>query len=133
MNEWLDLLLDVVRESGGNGKIYKCEWLDVLPENKSAEIAIFFLNLQRVYIASLSKESYVVSAVINQPNRFGGAISAFGHYCFQEPDAEVLQRLDEFYEKMRDTEFFDFQEEIRVNKDIDFIIHNIACELGYAI
>lgn len=118
------MLLETVRESGGDGREFGTEWGGVS--------AIFFLNLKnRVYMASLSQESYVVSALINQPNRLGGAVSAFGHYCFQESEVDVLHRLDEFYEKMSGPEFFDLQEEIRVNHDVDFIIQSLAGELGF--
>ncbi|MBQ9229227.1 MAG: hypothetical protein IJ168_10420 [Eubacterium sp.] len=126
MNRQLDLLLDKVKEKGGDGRGFLTDLGDAA--------VIFFLNLQkRVYIASYQKEGYIVSMVINEQNSFGGAVSAFGHYCFAEPEAEVLQRLDDFYGKLKDAEFFDLQEEIRANNDIDLIIQSLAEELGFIV
>ena len=116
MNKRLERLLNAVKETGGEGQYFDVEWGDVLPA-RSKEVVIFFLNSNRLYVASSSKAGLVVGVVINRTNKIGGLVDIYAHYCFPEPDKVDL---------------FDVEEEARYNKTDD-IFYSIAFELGYVL
>ena len=132
MNKRLERLLNAVKETGGEGQYFDVEWGDVLPA-RSKEVVIFFLNSNRLYVASSSKAGLVVGVVINRTNKIGGLVDIYAHYCFPEPDKHIFERIEAFFSRLDTTvDLFDVEEEARYNKTDD-IFYSIAFELGYVL
>ena len=132
MNKRLERLLNAVKETGGEGQYFDVEWSDVLPA-RSKEVVIFFLNSNRLYVASSLKAGLVVGVVINRTNKIGGLVDIYAHYCFPEPDKHIFERIEAFFSRLDTTvDLFDVEEEARYNKTDD-IFYSIAFELGYVL
>lgn len=132
MNKRLERLLNAVKETGGEGQYFDVEWGDVLPA-RSKEVVIFFLNSNRLYVASSLKAGLVVGVVINRTNKIGGLVDIYAHYCFPEPDKHIFERIEAFFSRLDTTvDLFDVEEEARYNKTDD-IFYSIAFELGYVL